>query len=136
MADGISRIMADYTNKDHVTLQDIIYIFRYFMKKFNVNDVGLNVRLKRAFERFLDKIRYTVSLKAIDKDTKRNLIRKEVVKILTRLTIYDLTNVESFDTMRHKSKIVPYDGLDLIEHVYISRYDSKPSDKHISNLDT
>ena len=138
MVDGISRIMADYANKDHVTLQDIIYIFRYFMKKFNVNDVGLNVRLKRAFEKFLDKIRYIVTLKAtdIDKDTKRNLIRKEVVKILSRIKIYDLTNVESFDTIRHKSKLIPYDGLDLIEHVYISRYDSKPSDKHISNLDT
>ena len=117
--DGLFKTMVSAYKKDKLDYKDVLYITRYILKRLSIKDVGYNDADKLAM-RFYDRIKLTSKLKM--KDLSKDFIKKELFNFIIHLNLHDLSNTEVFDTLYRKSTIALQDGIDIVDRVYISRY--------------
>ena len=122
--DGFEKYIIKSRKYDRVTQEDMIFIMRYFMKKFKFKDFGVNERDKKNKVKIFDKNRIHSVLAKYD--DLRHLITKEVLTYLSRVNIFNDIVSDIFDIIKPRIKYKPKDKYNMIDRIYIDTYHKKP----------
>lgn len=117
--DGFSKYLAKAYKTERITQDELVYILRYYFKKFGVTDWGLLTRENNIEDK----------IKMISKSTRidnlKNIISKELVSYVARMRLYDYPIYIQYDRINPTTRGNKPDTFEIFEHVYISRYDKQ-----------
>ena len=118
--DGFSSYLAKKYEIDNITQKELVYILRYYFKKYGIKDHGISTLDPTT--NVHDKLHIYSVLKRTD--DLRRLIKKEVLIYANSLRLHHYAMSETFDRIRPKVKDKYTDNFNITDHVYVSQYDS------------
>ena len=118
--DGFSSYIAKKYEIDKITQKELVYILRYYFKKYGIKDHGISTLDPTTDVH--DKIHIFAVLKRTD--DLRNLIKKELIVYTNTLRIHHYGISEMYDQIGYKAKRKNIDNFELHDHVYVSQYDT------------
>ena len=118
--DGFSSYIAKKYEIDKITQKELVYILRYYFKKYGIKDHGISTLDPTTDVH--DKIHIFAVLKRTD--DLRKLIKKELIVYTNTLRIHHYGISEMYDQIGYKAKRKNIDNFELHDHVYVSQYDT------------